>query len=77
MKTHGQVVLKRMEQGENVFDELDRFQRYILSKRENHGVSTGESATKVEVDSITKPTTNLDPEDIEAANTLFVMRKMV
>lgn len=71
VKTHGQVILRRMEQGENVFDELDRFERYIQSKR---AISDDAGVTAKEL--VYAGTSNLKPEDIEAANTLFVMRKV-
>lgn len=68
VKTHGQVVVAKIDKGENVFAELDRLERFAASKEERVSPS---SAAKGPV----SVSANFTAEDVEAANTLFSMRK--
>jgi hypothetical protein len=58
-----------MDEGENVFEELDRFEHFIKANEEKLAtpppVGTG----------TTYPISGLGPQDFDAAHILFVMRK--
>ena len=63
VKTHGQVILKRIAQGEDVFAELDRFELSVDG--------TKNPSNTLDKDSIL----NLQSEDLDAAHILVIMRK--
>ena len=68
VKSHGQVVVKRMDEGEDVFEELDRLQHFmeaheVLATPPPFGTGT------------MNPIAGLEPQDFDAAHILIVMRK--
>lgn len=68
VKSHGQVVVKRMDEGEDVFEELDRLENFMKA---NEVLATPPPfGTR-----ITSPISGLEPQDFDAAHILIVMRK--
>lgn len=65
VKTHAQVILARMDKGENVFAELERLEQG----------GDGKSAGSDNFSSPPVSNLNLNSEEVDAANTLFMMRK--
>jgi SHAQKYF class myb-like DNA-binding protein len=69
VKTHAQVVLGRMDKGENVFAELD----HLVSLEARTCID--KTAVSDNILSPTVSNLNLNSEEVDAANTLFNMRK--
>jgi hypothetical protein len=68
VKSHGQVVVKRMDEGDDVFEELDRLEHFmkaneLLATPPPFGTGT------------TNPISGLEPQDFDAAHILIFMRK--
>lgn len=68
VKSHGQVVVKRMDEGEDVFEELDRLEHFMKGSEELATPSTFGTGTIY-------PISGLEPQDFDAAHILIVMRK--
>lgn len=70
MKTHAQVVLSRMDKGENVFAELEQWEGSIAARTRDDKSAVSDTFSSPPVSNL-----KLNSEEVDAANTLFMMRK--
>lgn len=75
VKTHGQVVLRNLNKGVDVFAELNRHERHAAAARQKQAKTTSDASDAENDSPFMSPECRLDPEDYDAARILVSFRK--
>jgi hypothetical protein len=73
-KTHAQVAMKKFASGENIFEELDYYERRFISAEEDRKLDLVVGGAKQRNAGMTTPTFVWKPDDYESAKILMDMR---
>lgn len=71
VKTHAQVIVRKWQNGADIFKELDTCERRFLSEEEEAGMEEDE---KINMSALTTPTFIWKPQDFEASKALLLLK---